>query len=73
MLTSAKECSALWDSTEFDGWLSTSEASFAHRPSCIDCMTVVTRMNFNFKARIQWMYKKKYLSCSSETAYAPLV
>jgi hypothetical protein len=58
MLTSAKECSALWDSTEFDGWLSTSEASFAHRPSCIDCTTVVTRMNFNFKARIQWMYKK---------------
>jgi hypothetical protein len=43
---------------EFDGWLSTSEASFAHQPSCIDCTTVVTSMNFNFKARIQWMYKK---------------
>jgi hypothetical protein len=58
MLTSAKERSALWDLTEFVGWLSTSEASFAHRSSWIDCRTVVTCMNFNFKARIQWMYKK---------------
>jgi hypothetical protein len=58
MLTSAKERSALWDSAEFGAWLSTSEASFAHRPSCIDYMTVVTHMNFNFKAQIQWMYKK---------------
>jgi hypothetical protein len=58
MLTSTKERSALWDSTEFGGWFSTSEASFAHQPSCINFMTVMTRMNFNFKARTQWMYKK---------------
>jgi hypothetical protein len=50
MLTSVKERNALWDSAEFGGWLSTSEALFAHRPSCIDCTIVVTRMNFNFKA-----------------------
>jgi hypothetical protein len=58
MLTSAKERNALWDSVEFGGWLSTSEASFGHRPSCIDCTIVVTHMNFNFKGQIQWMYKK---------------
>jgi hypothetical protein len=50
MLTSVKERSALWDSVEFGGWLNTSEASLAHQPSCINCTTVVTRMNFNFKA-----------------------
>jgi hypothetical protein len=58
MLTSAKERGTLWGSAEFGRWLSTSEALFAHRPSCIDCTTIVTHMNFNFKARIQWMYKK---------------
>jgi hypothetical protein len=58
MLTSTKESSVMWDSMEFSGWLSTSEASFAHRPSCIDCTIVVTLMNFNFKDQIQWMYKK---------------
>jgi hypothetical protein len=52
MLTSVKERNALWDTAEFGGWLSTLEASFAHRPSCIDYTTVVTRMNFNFKGRI---------------------
>jgi hypothetical protein len=57
MLTSVKERSALWDSVEFGGWLNTSEASLAHQPSCINCTTIVTRMNFNFKALIQWMYK----------------
>jgi hypothetical protein len=55
MLTSAKERSVLWDSAEFGGWLSTSEASFVNRPSCIDYTTVVTLMNFNFKEQIQWM------------------
>jgi hypothetical protein len=55
MITSTKEHIALWDSVEFGGWLNTSEASFAHRPSCIDCTTVVTRMNLNFKAKKQWM------------------
>jgi hypothetical protein len=49
MLTSVKERSTLWDSVEFGGCLSTSEALFAHCPSCIDYMIVVTLMYFNFK------------------------